>query len=139
MWRLTLAIGGIGLLAASFFGTLFLLDSASFQSFDAQRTAHAKSLKSAIEKYRSVHGKYPAPFPGNDVAELKNELVGGGFISKIPVDPYWKDGRINKYRYRSDGNSYSLLLHFELGPCQTGVGPITKNTWDGHNVLQCPF
>ncbi len=139
MRHLSLAIGGIAILVTSFFGTLFLLDSTSFQSFETQRTAHGKALKGALQKYHSVHGKYPAPFAGNDVADLKDELVDGGFIAEIPVDPYWKNGRINKYRYRSDGASYSLLLYFELGPCQTGVGPLTANAWDGNSVVLCPF
>jgi hypothetical protein len=139
MQRLFLAIGSIAILASSFFGTLYFLDPADFHSMDARRVEHAQSLKAALEKYRAARGKYPAPFADNDVADLKIELVDGGFIQGIPVDPYWKNGKINKYRYRSDGNTYSLLFYFELGACQTGVGPATIGEWNGHNVPLCSF
>ena len=52
MQRLFFAIGGLAILAISFFGTLFLLNSAYFQSFDSVRIEHAKLLKAALEKYR---------------------------------------------------------------------------------------
>ena len=90
-------------------------------------------------KYRVARGKYPSPFSDNDLADLKLELVDNGFISQLPVDPYWKNGRINKYRYRSDGNMYGLLFYLELGPCQTGVGTAATNPWDGRPITVCSF
>lgn len=140
MQRFVFAIGGLAVLALSFFGTLFLLNSADFQSSDSIRIEHAKSIKTAIEKYRAANGKYPIIFPDNDLADLKSALVGGGFISQLPVDPYWKNGRINKYRYRSlDGNSYGLLFYLELGPCQTGVGNAATGLWEGRPIMGCSF
>lgn len=139
MQRLLFVIAGAAILVGSFFATLYFLDPANFRSLDSIRIGHAKSLKAAIEKYRAARGKYPSPYPGNDIADLKSDLVDGGFISQIPVDPYWKNGKINKYRYRSDGNTYGLLFYFELGPCQTGVGTAATGKWDGFNILKCPF
>jgi hypothetical protein len=139
MQRLSLLIGCIAIPALSFAGTLYFLDKADINSVDAQRIEHAKLLKAALERYRSAHGKYPAPFRDNDVFDLRPELVGGGFIASLPIDPYWKNGRVNKYRYRSDGQSYSLLFYLELGPCQTGVGAYVTAPWDGRHVTMCAF
>ena len=68
------------------------------------------------------------------------ELVVGGFISELPIDPYWKSSRVNRYRYRSlDGQSYGLLLYIELGPCQTGIGPAATDPWGSQTVATCSF
>ena len=140
MQRLVFAIGGLAVLVLSFFGTLFLLNSSDFQSFDSIRIEHAKFIKAALEKYRAANGKYPMSYPDNDLADLKSALIGGGFISQLPVDPYWKNGRVNKYRYRSmDGASYGLLFYMELGPCQTGVGAAATGPWDGRPITVCSF
>jgi hypothetical protein len=137
--RLLLALGSAAILAISFFGTLYFIDSSEFQSLDSVRTEHAKLLKTALEKYRAVNGKYPVRAVVVDIADLRPELVGGGFISSLPVDPYWKNGRVNQYRYRSEGTTYGLLLQLELGPCQTGEGPAATDEWDHHKVISCPF
>jgi hypothetical protein len=134
-----LSATGLAITLLSFFGSLYLLESVGTRSMDSLRMEHAKSLKAALEQHRTARGKYPVLVSGSDVADLKRDLVDGGFMSSLPVDPYWTNGRINRYRYRSDGTSYSLLIHFELGPCQTGIGPATLEKWDGHNVLKCPF
>ena len=141
MQRLGIAIGGLAVLAASFFATLYFLDSLHFGPFDLDevRGQHAKSVKAAIEGYRAAHGNYPAPFPDNDLADLKLVLVSGGFISELPLDPYWKTGKVNRYRYRSDGNTYGLIFHLELGPCQTGIGALAANPWQGQKIAACPF
>jgi len=139
MQRLLLIVVGSAIVTASFLGTLYILDSMDFRSLDAVRIEDAKSLKAAIEQYRAAHGKYPAPFLDNDIADLKSALVDGGFIAKLPVDPYWKKSKINKYRYRSDGNSYGLLFYLELGPCLTGVGPAASGSWDGRKIISCAF
>lgn len=139
MQRLLLIVGGIVIVAVSFFGTLYFLNSMDFRSLDTVRTEDAKSLKAALEQYRAARGKYPAPFPDNDVADLKPALVDGGFIAQLPVDPYWQKGKVNKYRYRSDGTSYGLLLYMELGPCLTGVGPAATGNWDGRKIISCAF
>ena len=139
MQRLVFALGGLVVLAASFFGTLYVLDSSSYQSMDSIRIEHAKTLKAAIEKFRAARGKYPSPFPDNDLADLKAELVGGAFIPQLPTDPYWTKGRVNKYRYRSDGATYGILFYMELGPCQTGVGTAATTPWDGRTIQTCNF
>lgn len=139
MKKLVFALGGLLILVASFFSALYLLDSSTYRSMDSIRVEHAKSLKAAIEKYRVARGKYPAPFPDNDLADLKAELVGGAFIPQLPTDPYWTSGRVNKYRYRSDGNTYGMLFYMELGPCQTGVGPAATSPWNGRDIIACAF
>lgn len=106
---------------------------------DSIRIDHAKAIKTALEKYRAARGKYPGPFIDNDLADLRPELVGGGFIAKLPVDPYWKSGKVNQYRYRSDGNTYGLLFYMELGPCISGIGESLSRLWDGRKITSCAF
>jgi len=140
MQRFVFAIGGLAILMASFFGTLHFLDSLNLQSLDSIRIEHARAVKAAVEKYRAASGKYPYIYPNNDLADLKTVLVNGGFISQLPVDPYWQTGRVNKYRYRSvDGDTYGLLIYMELGPCQTGVGSAATDPWDGKPITTCSF
>lgn len=140
MQRLVLAIGGFAVLVASFLGTLHLLDSFNFQSLDSIRIEHAKSLKAALEVYYTMHGKFPSPYPDSEIKDLRAPLVESGIISQLPIDPYWKNGRVNKYRYRSlDGSMYGLLFYMELGPCQTGVGAAATDPWGGRRVTTCPF
>lgn len=140
MQRLVFAIGGLAILVASFVGTLYFLDSLNFQTLDSIRIEHAKSLKAALEKHRAARGVYPSAYADNELTDLKVALVDGGFISQLPVDPYWKSGRVKKYRYRSlDGKSYGLLFYMELGPCQTGVGTAATIPWDGRSITTCAF
>lgn len=141
MQRFVIALGAFAILAASFFATLYLLNSLNFGpvNLDRVRIEHAKSLKAAIERYRAARGKYPSPFPDNDLADLRPELVSGGFISELPLDPYWKIGKVNRYRYRSDGNTYGLMFYLELGPCQTGAGALAVNPWKGQKIAPCAF
>lgn len=98
MQRLAIAIGSLAILAASFFGTLYFLDSLNYQTMDSIRIEHAKALKAALEKFRAAHGRYPPSTPDGDLAALRVPLVDGGFVANLPVDPYWKSGRVNKYR-----------------------------------------
>ena len=103
---------------APFVITLYFLDSLNLGLVDLDRVRinHANSIKAAIEAHRTARGKYPSPFLTDDRADLKSELAE--FISELPLDPYWKNGRVNRYRYRYDGATYGLLFYLELGPCQ---------------------
>src|ERR1700688_3731662 len=99
---LMLTIGGLGVIAISFFGTLAAIDRnlpgfGAPDFLDRQRAGDAATLKSALEKYRSARGSYPK-LPDNPVDDLKAELVGGGFLKEIPRDPAGKG-----YRYASYG------------------------------------
>jgi hypothetical protein len=74
-----ISVGGIGIVAGFFFGTLLILDSIDAASRDAIRAQHAKILKAALERYRATHGAYPSPFPDNSADDLKSALVDGGY------------------------------------------------------------
>jgi hypothetical protein len=136
--------GGIAVVAIFFFGTLFLLNNADSRTRDSVRGEHAKSLKAALEQYRSMHGSYPATFFDNPITDLRAALVGGGFLPTIPVDPLWADAE-RQYRYVSAGKTYGLLVHLELangkitaqGACLTGVGTEGTGWWGG--LPDCPF
>jgi len=140
-------IGGIAVCASSFFVTLFVLNYYdNNRPRDSIRVEHAKVLKTALEKYRSARGKYPAPFLDNVIFDLKGELVDGGFLASMPQDPFWETSTGNQYRYVSaDGTTYGLLFHLESadgkipagGKCLTGVGTAGTGWWG--QPPDCPF
>jgi hypothetical protein len=145
LWRrLLLLAGACAIVAASFFGTLLVLDHWPYKNRDSLRASDARALKSALEKFHAAHGNYPQPFPANPVTDLKAALVDGGYLPSIPDDPLW--GRTeNQYYYVSGGPSYGLLFHLEAangkipagGRCITGVGTAGTGWWG--QPPDCPF
>jgi hypothetical protein len=147
--RLFFIIGGIGVVAVSFFATLFVLDYKESVPTDPNgrdllRAEHARSIEAALEKYRSARKTYPV-FPSADVllSDLKKALVDGGYLNTIPADPLWRD---KPYRYVSyNGSSYGLLFHVELakanipkgGQCLIEVGASATGWWG--QPPTCPF
>jgi hypothetical protein len=134
-------IGGIAIVAISFFGTLFTLD---YLDPDSVRATHAKSVKAALEKYRSAKGAYPFPFPDNPLTDLKKVLVDGGYLVAIPDDPVFGAKDKDRYRYVSNsGKNYGLLFHLSTGKtpsgstCLTGVGTAGYGFWG--QQPECPF
>ena len=130
-------IGGFGVVAIFFFGTLYVLNSrdtesriaTEMKSRDATRVAHAKLLKDALERYRAARGGFPVGFGDNPVIDLKTVLVGGGYLKEIPGDPLPP----RTYRYTASdwtaGKRYGLLIPLEeTGNCITGVG-FEGNGW----------
>jgi len=140
---LTRAAVGMAVVGASFFGTLFILNNFDSRDRDLLRIEHVKLLKAALEQYRRTRGAYPATFFDNPVTDLRSELVDGGYLSAIPLDPLWA-GTAKQYRYVSAGQTYGLLLHLETahgkslpGACLTGVGTKGTGWWGGRP--DCPF
>jgi hypothetical protein len=139
------AIGGIAVVAISFFGTLFALDYFYLPYPDYVRANDARMMKVVLEKYRSANGHYPSPYPGNPLTDLDKDLVGGGFIARLPSDPVYGAGVGGEYLYASDGVKYGLLLHFKFaagqikagGVCLTGVGYAGSGWWG--QPPDCPF
>jgi hypothetical protein len=140
-------VGGFGIIAIFFLGTLFLLDYMDTKdpgSRDRLRAEHAKSIMAALEKYRGARGAYPLFPPQYDVAlaDLKTALVEGGYLRSIPADPLSPD---KPYRYISyDGTVYGLLFRLELahqnipaGQCLIGVGTAASGWWK--QPPNCPF
>src|ERR1700738_4598990 len=109
--RLFLLACAFGVVATSFFVTLFVLDHWPDKDRDSIRAEDARTLKSGLEKYHAARGSYPL-FPDNPVTDLKKALVDGGYLRSIPDDPLW--GRTgNQYHYVSAGPSYGLLFRLE--------------------------
>jgi hypothetical protein len=140
-WALRVA-GGAIIVAASFFATLFAMDSYEAYSpprRDALRVEQTKIIKAALEKYRAAKGRYPSPFADNPLSDLKEPLVNGGFLASIPLDPL---SPAKQYRYTTDGAPdglrYGLLIPREVdGPCKTGVG---ADNIDYFGIRRnCPF
>ena len=117
--RFLLVLGGLGIVVASFFTTLLVLNSMEtprtpVEMRNAIRAEHARLLKAALEKFRTAHKTYPASPDFYDISNLQRDLVGGGYLSELPGDPQSADGK--KYRYASNGNVYGLLFELEAGP-----------------------
>ncbi|WP_375413834.1 hypothetical protein [uncultured Bradyrhizobium sp.] len=139
-WLLT-AIGGFGMMALSFVGTLYAIDMylpgfGGAYIRDQQRVKDAALLKGALENYHKARGGYPN-FTDNPVSDLKKDLVDGGFLKNIPEDPSPE----KRYRYTNnnpDGRSFGLLVPLEgpPGECVTVVG-INPGWWV--QASQCPF
>jgi hypothetical protein len=117
--RFLLILGALGIVAASFFTTLLILNSMEtprtpVEIRNAIRAEHARLLKAALEKFRAAHKTYPASPDFNDISNLQRDLVGGGYLTELPSDPQSADGK--KYRYASNGMVFGLLFELEAGP-----------------------
>jgi hypothetical protein len=133
-----LCIGGAGIVATFFFGTLFALNSLDIRSRDAIRIGHAKLLKDALNRYHATRGTFPTTFPDNSVEDLKPFLVDGGYLTAIPRDPV----PTQTYRYTTgsatDGQRYGLRVSLEgTGNCVTGVNFEGNGWWAP--APACPF
>jgi hypothetical protein len=131
-------MGGVGIVAIFFFGTLFALNSMDIRSRDAIRMGHAKLLKDALNRYHAAHGAFPTTFPDNPVEDLKPFLVDGGYLNAIPRDPL----PTQTYRYATgsvaDGQRYGLRFSMEeIGNCVTGVNVEGSGWWAP--APACPF
>lgn len=132
-------IGGSAIIASSFLATQFVLDSTenvTLKTGDDLRAERARLIMTALEKYRGAVGAYPVFPPPHDVPviDLKNELVKGGYLGRLPDDPLWPDTP----RYVSyDGKKYGLLFRRQFakgniaagGQCFTGVGTAGNGWW----------
>jgi hypothetical protein len=145
---LLLVLGALGIVAASFFTTLLILNSMEtprtpVEIRNAIRAEHARLLKAALEKFRAAHKTYPASADFNDIGNLQRDLVGGGYLTELPSDPQSADGK--KYRYASNGMVFGLLFELEAGP--DGTPPagtcISRATTDTTSFKgfapDCPF
>jgi hypothetical protein len=140
-------LGGVAIVAGSFFGTLFILNRMDALEYpDSIRSDHAKMIKAALEKYRSARGAYPSPFTGNPLSDLKPFLVDTGYLRAIPEDPDPATAATKQYRYVSDdGKVFGILLPLKFaagkvpagGNCVTGVGSSGRGWWS--SAPDCPF
>ncbi len=147
MRRFVSALGALAILVTFFFATLLFLNYRDSQRTPDQitdeiRAEHARLLKSALEKSHAARGKYPI-LPDNDVSDLKNDLVGGGYLAGIPSDPL--PGRSYRYASDSTGKTYGLLFRLRTatgkipvdGACLTGARTEKSSFWA--NPPDCPF
>lgn len=118
-WILSQVVGGLAVVAISFFGTLFAIDhfAPDFNGprvRDGIRAKHAAVLRNALDGYHKVHGVYPT-LPDNLVDDLKKYLVDEGYLPRIPNDPL-RPSTGRQYRYVSDGAIYGILFNLESSP-----------------------
>jgi hypothetical protein len=137
-------VGGLAVIAISFFVTLYALDYMDRRNRDAVRGEHIAQIRSAVEAYYKARGAFPA-LDDKPVENLKATLVDGGFLKSIPVDPLWATTN-KEYRYYSDGKNYFGLLawleqaHGPIpagGTCLAGRGTKGSGLWG--QPPDCPF
>ncbi len=139
MFRLfAYCVGGLVVAVSFFFGTLALLNAYDVRQRDALRVEHVRILERALEKYRAAKGVFPGPYADSSVDDLRDQLVGGGFINSLPHDPL----ATQSYRYTTagvpNGQRYGLKISREgTGDCLTGVGSEGSGWWAP--IQQCPF
>lgn len=110
---------------------------------DARRIADLAQIRTALELYRADNGFYPPSACGWDCNgyRMSNagdswipELVSGGYMQKVPLDPKntggspWADGNNYLYAYGNVGRTtygatYDLTAHLEdtSNPDRCGV------------------
>lgn len=75
---------------------------------DEKRKLALKTIQEALENYRAAQGKYPVSDAFVSIQTsgniLDKELVTGGLIQSLPVDP----DTARYYAYKSDGLTYTL-------------------------------
>jgi hypothetical protein len=128
-------VGGIAIVATSFFGTLFLLDRYKNQDPLARE---ANSLRAALKEYRAAKGAYPI-VPDGLIVDLKKELVLGGYLRPGSHPEPDTGGHYVSF----DGKSYGLLFYIDRTssdgtPCVIEVDTTGPTEWWGRPP-KCEF
>lgn len=158
--ELLVVIAIIGLLSTILFASF---DQSRQQTRDKIRLSSLKELQLALEQYKAQKGSYPLAGctagtgefagPGNasetglkkcmgysDIAGYIQGLVPS-YIKTLPFDPKFEFDSDRGFYYRSDGNSYKLMLYdvvesmvitnysdaFARCPAKTGSGPCSAD------------
>lgn len=136
MNRILYALGGLGIVLASFIGTLYLLDRYDIMTPNPVAD-EAFALREALQRFKIDGLPYPLS-PDIPVSELKKQLVSTGHASRIPEGD--KDARYVSL----DGKSYGLLFHINRtsenpsgAPCLIEVGSKGNMWWSRPSA--CPF
>jgi type II secretory pathway pseudopilin PulG len=101
--------------------------ASSAQVRDVERVAGTDSLRTALKLYHADHGKYPEQegtwcSVESQCTTLNQELVNGGYLTKIPEDPLFGKGmeetnQLFSYQYMStsSGEGYRIYVDMEDG------------------------
>ena len=146
--ELLVVIAIIGILASI---VLVSLNSARSKARDVKRVGDMRGLQLALEGYYDTNQKYPggdgSTITCASLTDITTDLVGGGFLSALPVDP---GGSPVAYSYdaelTADGQDYVLLADLEdaahtslkQSPSATIFGCVCENDTgtDGHYCVQ---
>lgn len=94
-------------------------DGSEIKARDEQRITHIEKIRSALKKYYNDNGNYP---------EKMEELVTGGYLSKLPKNP--TPGGID-YVYTPIGSLpakyYDLAYSLEVGTSEISAGEHIAN------------
>ncbi|PSO46006.1 MAG: hypothetical protein BRC25_00020 [Parcubacteria group bacterium SW_6_46_9] len=128
--ELLVVIAIIGLLSSS---VLASLSGARESARDTRRKQDMRQVKTALEKFYNENGKYPGedgycdssiqgcpanpPEDGWDQSsQFYQELVGGGYMSTLPVDPINNENHYYRWEPSNDGDQgYYFRAQLEDG------------------------
>lgn len=88
------------------------VDSSSRTADDARRHSDLLAIKTALNSYKSAHGRYPVSIGFSNLSASGNILSSTlipKYLSSLPTDPtsgWW-------YGYKSDGRTFTLSARFE--------------------------
>lgn len=107
---------------------------------DSARDSAVRSLRPALELYKSDVGQYPNaganPNSGYNITGLTSSLVPT-YISKVPTDP--DTAKIMSFVVNSTYDGYGILVLYEGRPqCKFLIGNNTSTGWWGTGVATCP-
>jgi prepilin-type N-terminal cleavage/methylation domain-containing protein len=126
--ELLVVIAIIGILMAILLATF---NDARQSARDEARQASLKELQLAIELYKAQNGTYPeagcgvghnpgtwtGPGPLSSWGQTCPEYIAGlvpDYISELPTDPSEENTQDLGFKYRTDGNSYKVVVHLSV-------------------------
>lgn len=125
--ELMVVIAIIGLLSSIL---LVSLKNARAKARDARRISDIETLIKAIEMYATDHGSYPGEGDGGGIeispncsSDLKNDLVGGGYLNSVPEDPAEDSGCFAT----GETNDDAFFYGWDSGHCCEGSYCISIN------------
>lgn len=89
-------------------------DSTQRIANDAKRHQDLENIKTALQSYKAVNGRYPKSenfININSISNVVKQAIVPNYITSMPTDP--KSSESWWYGYKSDGYSFTLSARFE--------------------------
>ncbi len=146
--ELLVVIAIIGLLSSVVLGAM---SQARARARDALRLEHLKAIATALESYRSTHGRYPLSNTDDDVdwrgscsgwAPLMGDISGADgwipnlaptFIPALPLDPKPIPASGYCYAYLSDGANYMAIAYRTVETYRPATNPAPWPSFPNEN------
>lgn len=113
--ELLIVIVVVGILAAI---TIVAYNGIQLRSRDTIRVNDLRAIHKSIELYKAENGSYPLPANGSmnwtgncsSFGSVTDYITGiSTYVSRLPLDPKWKNTDNKCYLYRSNGTDFMIL------------------------------